>query len=252
MTQPMRILIADDSASLARSLSLVLRRRGHETEIARDGLEAVELALAQRFDVILLDIKMPNLDGVEAFRRIHAAQPDAVVLMMSAYAVGDLVQDVLSAGVYRVLRKPVELTQLIQLIERAGGDYAGPTVLLVDDHDGSRTMLERILSRRGCTVHTADTGEKAIALASEHAFDLLFVDMKLPTIDGLETCLALNALQPRPPAVVMTAYWDETGDRVKAALGCCAKACLRKPLEIEEVLRLVEELAEPHLPRSAS
>lgn len=243
MTRKTKILIADDSESLARSMSLVLRRRGYEITTARDGVEAVRLALAEDFDLIFLDVKMPNLNGVDAFNHIRAQKPEAAVVMMTAYTVEHLVQRALSDGVYRVLRKPLDMEQILQLITRVTAQREeGPTLLLVDDHEVARSILARILRRHGCTVHTASNGEDAIALAREQSFHLVFLDMKLPTIDGLDTYLGIKEAQPTTPVVLMTAFWEETAERVKTTLDSCAKACLRKPLNIEEVLQLVEHL----------
>jgi CheY-like chemotaxis protein len=245
-----RILVADDSESVARSMSLVLRRRGYDVSTARDGLEAVQRAVAERFDIIFLDIKMPNLDGVDAFRRIKASLPEAVVVMMTAYTMDEVVQDMLAEGVYRVLRKPVDLATLILLVEKVRAGLTGPAVLLVEDHPESCETLRLLLSRRGCAVHTAKTGEEAIERARGTALDVAFVDMKLPTIDGLDTFLGIHALRPDTPVVLMTGYWDEVVERMRAALDAGAKACLRKPLDLEEVLRIVEQVAAERAPQA--
>ena len=76
------------------------------------------------------------------------------------------------------------------------------------------------------------------------AYDILFIDMKLPTLNGLETYLAIREIATEAVAVIMTAYRQEMADLVDGALRKGAYACLYKPLDVEEVLRLVEGVSE--------
>jgi two-component system, NtrC family, response regulator HydG len=245
------ILIVDDNESLAKTMSFVLRRRGYDAVTARDGREAIEQAAAGDFDVILMDIKMPQLNGVEAYRKIKESRPGALVMMMTAYSVDDLVQQALAEGAYGVIYKPLDIEKVISLIERARSGPSGVRVLVVDDQPGLCTTLRNILARRGCVVSTASSGEDAIALAREQTHDLIFIDMKLPTIDGLQTYLAIKELRPHAVVIVMTAYREEMASRVSEALGACAYTCLYKPLDLENVLLIVDDLSERrHEPRT--
>jgi len=116
----MSILIADDNASLLRTLSLIMSHKGFDVTTAIDGIEAVERAKESPFDVILMDIRMPGMDGVQAYKRIKHIQPDAVVMMMTAYALDDLIQDAFKEGAQEVLYKPFGIDNLIALIKGLG------------------------------------------------------------------------------------------------------------------------------------
>jgi CheY-like chemotaxis protein len=251
MPGPPSILIVDDNESLAKTLSFVLRRQGYEAVTAKDGREAVEQATGGDFDVILMDIKMPRLNGVEAYRKIKESRPDALVMMMTAYAVDELVQQALAEGAYGVVHKPLDVEKVIALIDRARTGPSELRVLVVDDEPGLSTTLRNILARRGCIVSTAATGEEAIARAREQTHDLIFIDMKLPTIDGLQTYLAIKEFRPDAVVIVMTAYREEMASRVSEALEACAYSCLYKPLDLENVLLIVDDLSERrhHEPR---
>jgi response regulator NasT len=95
----LRVLIAEDETIIRLDLKQMLEENGMDVVgEARDGLEAVELARTTNADVGLFDIKMPNLDGIEAARRVYAERPMPIV-MLTAYADGDLVTRAIGAGV---------------------------------------------------------------------------------------------------------------------------------------------------------
>jgi len=115
---------------------------------------------------------------------------------------------------------------------------------VVDDDPETCTTLRNILTERGYTVGTAGTGEEAIAMAQNRTYKLIFIDMKLPTINGLKTYLGIKELNPEAVAIIMTAYRQEMADLVEEALSKNVYACLYKPLNIEMLLSLMEEIME--------
>jgi two-component system response regulator HydG len=244
MEQKASILIVDDNVSLCRTLSLVLGRQGYAVNTAKDGLEALARVQESPFDMIFMDIKMPLMDGVETYRRIKKIRPEAVVMMMTAYAVEDLVQQALEEGAYGIVYKPLDIGKVVTVIEEAKETQEGVLVLVVDDDPGICITLKNILIKKGYEVGIAYTGEEAITMAREKAYDIIFIDMKLPTITGLETYLSIRKINPEVVAIMMTAYRQGMSDLVEEALRSDVYTCLYKPLEIEEVLKLVGEIRE--------
>jgi response regulator NasT len=115
----MRILIAEDETIIRLDLRELLERSGFEVVAeARDGEEAVELALAESPDLALLDVKMPKLDGIDAARRILEERPMPIV-MVTAYGEKELVARAVEAGVFGYLVKPFRETDLLPAIEMA-------------------------------------------------------------------------------------------------------------------------------------
>lgn len=239
-----RILIVDDNLSLCKTLSFVLGHKGYTVTTAQDGPEAIERVKENPFDMIFMDIKMPLMDGVETYRRIKKIRPEAIVMMMTAYAVEELVQEALQEGAYGITYKPLDIERMIAVIEEATEAREGALILVVDDDPGTCITLRNILVRRGYKVGMAHSGEEAIAMAQKAAHDIFFIDMKLPTINGLETYLAIRAIDPQVVAIMMTAYRQEMADLVEEALHNHAYTCLYKPLEMEELLRLLDEIRE--------
>ncbi len=238
------ILIVDDNVSLARTMSFVLKRKGFTVVTAKDGLEAIERVREMPFDIILLDIKMPIMDGVETHREIKKIRPKAVVVMMTAYSVEDMVREALQDGAYGVIYKPVDMDKVIALIEESSKAKQGSLIMVVDDDPAICSTLKNILVGRGYRVGVAHSGEEAIDMAQENAYDIAIIDIKLPAINGLETYLAIKQVNPGLIAIMMTAYRQEMADLVEEALRNNAYTCLYKPFEIENVLKLVNAIQE--------
>ena len=238
------ILIVDDNISLCKTMSFALEHKGYAVTTAKDGPEAIARVEESPFDIIFMDIKMPLMDGVETYKRLKKVRPEAVVMMMTAYAVENLIQEALQEGAYGVIYKPLDIEKVIVLIERAREAKQGALILVVDDDPGICITLKNILSNQSYKVCTANTGEEAIARARKKDYDVIFIDMKLPTINGLETYLAIKETNPEAVAIMMTGYRQEVADLVEEALDNHAYACLYKPLDMEELLSLVDDIRE--------
>ena len=242
MNHKANILIVDDNISLCKTMSFVLGRKGYAVTTAKDGPEAIERVKETPFEMIFMDIKMPLMDGVETYRRIKQIRPKAVVMMMTAYAVEDLVQEALEEGAYGIIYKPLDIEKVVAVIEEARQAREGALVLIVDDDPATCITLRNILTKKSYQVGIAYTGEEAIAMAQEAVLDIIFIDMKLPTINGLETYLAIRGINPQVVAIMITGYRQEMAELVEEALRNHAYTCLYKPIDMEELLGLVDEI----------
>ena len=240
-----RIMIVDDNVNLCRTMSLILKGKGYDVTVANNGSEAIERAReTKHFDIVFIDIKMPLMDGVETYKQIKKIIPRAAVVMMTAYAVEDLIQEALEEGAHGVIYKPVDIDKAIALIEETKETRKGALIMIVDDDPAICTTFRKILQKRACKVGTAQTGEEAIAMAREESYDIYFIDIKLPTMNGLETHLAIRRIRPEAITIVITAYAQEMSDLIDAALQEGAYSCMHKPLDMPIVLRLIEEVLE--------
>src|SRR3954452_3004856 len=97
--QPERasILIVDDDLDTCSNLSDILTDLGYRTEVAHDGLSALALARARHYDVALLDLKMPGMDGLALYRELRRVRADTVAIIVTAYASGGTVEEALAA-----------------------------------------------------------------------------------------------------------------------------------------------------------
>jgi len=242
MTQKAKILIVDDNLSLCKTMSLVLNRKGYDVSTANDGFEAIDRVKNEFFDIIFMDIKMPVLNGVETYKKIREINDKIIIIMMTAYAVDDLIQDALKEGAYGIIYKPLDFENIVSLIENSKDTEQGGLILIVDDDLGTCSTLKNILIKKGYEVSISNTGEDAIKIVLEKPFDLIFIDMKLPTLNGLETFLALKKINPKIVAIMITAYSQEMDELVQDAIDKNAYTCLNKPIDIEVMLVLIDEV----------
>lgn len=115
---PAKILIADDEKPIRESLKIVLEEEGYKTEVAADGEEALAKIKMDNFDIIITDIKMPKLDGIQLLESATKISPDSFFIIMTAYASVKTAIDALRNGAYDYLIKPVEFDDLIIRIKR--------------------------------------------------------------------------------------------------------------------------------------
>ncbi|MCX7625483.1 MAG: sigma-54 dependent transcriptional regulator [Candidatus Sumerlaeaceae bacterium] len=114
-----RILIAEDDQSQRFMLSETLSREGYEVVCATDGVEAIERVRAEDFDVALLDIRMPRLDGLDALRQIHSMRPELLVIMITAFGSQESAMRAMKEGAYDYFTKPFNLDELRLVVRRA-------------------------------------------------------------------------------------------------------------------------------------
>lgn len=119
MEKRYRVLIVDDEVGFGDFISHYLRNRGFEVDVAARAPQALEVLRLQAFDVVLADIMMPTMDGLEMLRQIKEIAPQTVVIMMTAYASLDKAMKAITYGAANLLTKPFELSQLSQAINNA-------------------------------------------------------------------------------------------------------------------------------------
>ncbi len=114
-----RILVADDEESVRAMLGVVLRNEGYEVLTADDGKAALEIGRREQPDVILMDIRMPRMDGMTAFRVMRQEQLGAAVILMTAFATVDKAVEAMKAGAYDYIIKPFNIDELKIMLRRA-------------------------------------------------------------------------------------------------------------------------------------
>ncbi len=114
-----KILLADDEAHIRKFVGLLLRKVGNPTLVeARDGQDAVDTFAREGPDLVLLDVSMPALDGVQALERIRQADPDAVVIMLTSLTNRQTIEECLRLGAVGYLRKDLPHPELLAELQR--------------------------------------------------------------------------------------------------------------------------------------
>jgi len=110
------ILIVDDNRSMADALFDILVLKGFETFVASSGEEALQILHEHPIDVLLTDVIMAEMDGVELYRQTREAYPQLITVLMTAYAADELIQQGMAEGIKTVLTKPIDIDFLVLLL----------------------------------------------------------------------------------------------------------------------------------------
>ena len=233
------ILVVDDIRSIRVTLGGILEDKGHNVVTVENGYQAIEAVKKTFFDIIFTDIKMPGINGVQTFREIKKIHPKAVVVMMTAYSVEELLKEALDEGAYATVYKPFDVDKIIAVIEEV---LQGKTlILVVDDRFSDRETLKTILEEKAYRVATAVDGPEAIAMVKSKHYDIIFMDVVLPGIDGVETFEHVKEIDPEATVIMMTGFTEE--DLLRKAVSDGAYTCIHKPFNMEKLIELVEGIS---------
>jgi two-component system sensor histidine kinase/response regulator len=265
----LKVLAVDDTATNRRVLEAYLGSWGMRVTSCPDGPDALEALhrAAERgepFDVAVLDYNMPRMDGVELARRITESPQLRSLRLVMLTSSGTGHNAARDAGVSEFLTKPVRQSRLYDAIASAmyhapaaqqqrapldgreagmgdedrsiNGD--GALILIAEDHDVNRILMERLLVKRGHRTVAAATGLEAVQLAGRDEIDLVFMDCQMPELDGYTATERIRADElaragRRLPIVAMTAH-AMAGDRDKC-LAAGMDDYVAKPLRPDEV-----------------
>jgi DNA-binding NtrC family response regulator len=238
MSVPKAVLIVDDEESMRETLGDILESRGYAVAKAATGEAAVELCSNNAYDAVLMDVRMPGLDGVEAFHRIRRHREGARVILMSAYTTDSLKDAALDGGAIAFLTKPLNIEAVVRLI----GEVKETAILVVEDDTNEAELMSRVLKAQGYWVRAARTPPDALELAEQVRFDIIFIDMRLPAMNGLELYLAIRKITPSAVAIMVTGGEQEFEDLAREAVRRTAYTLIRKPLDMDEIIVLLERI----------
>ncbi len=238
MNHKLRILVVDDDHNMAKTLTDVLRVKGHEAQVAHSGAQALEKAAQGELDCVLSDVKMPGMDGVELHRALKARQPDLPVVLMTAYSSDSLVNQGLEQGAIAALTKPLDLGLLLAFFSFLRQERS---IAIVDDDPNFCKTLGDLLRARGFAVTTITDPHGVLErLGTDKGVVLL--DMKMNSVGGLEVLREIREQYPHLPVILVTGHRQEMAPEIEAALEIGAYTCLYKPVEMERLFELLTQI----------
>lgn len=238
--QTASILVVDDDVDTCQNLSDILTDIGYEVTVAHNGAQALEEIRQRPFDIALLDLKMPGMDGLTLYREIKKLRADTIAIVISAFISPEHEAAAYGAGCLRVLSKPVDFSTLLPLL---GTAIQQPTVLIVDDDHDLCLSLWDVLREQGYRVGLAHDEKQAAVRLQERPFDLVLLDMKLPFGDGSSVLRHVQQINPDARVVLITGYREEMADVIQRALSDGADTVLYKPFPVPLLLETVRRLA---------
>lgn len=235
-----RILIVDDEPDICANLWDILTDLGYQVNTAHDGFVALDLVKKHVYDVALLDLRMPGMDGLELYRRIREVSAGTVAIVVTAYAGSEAAKSACAAGAWRIVPKPVDTGSLLGLVAQA---LETPLILVVDDDRDLCENLWDLLHERGYRVHLAHDAPEAEQALRERKFHVVLIDMKLPAGDGHQVLRTMQKINREARTVLITGHAAEMEAKVQEALQAGANAVCYKPFDVEKLLSTVQKLS---------
>ena len=125
MNAQKQILVVDDNPSMTKTLADILTTKGFVVHAVYSGAEALKILQDQPVDILLTDVRMPDMNGVELYRETRETHPHLITVLMTAYAADDIIQQGLEEGIKTVLTKPLDIDFLLTILSAAINTYAG-------------------------------------------------------------------------------------------------------------------------------
>lgn len=233
-----KILVCDDQEIVREVVAGFLQRKGYEVLKAKDGKECLAFIKDGTFDAVFLDIKLPNMDGIAVMREIGKLNVKTQVILMSGFDPSlDQSSDSDSYGA-KFLAKPFALDSVIQILS-AGGHKAHNRILVVDDQDMLRDMLKDYLSAKGYEILEAKNGKECVESLNHYNVDAIFMDVRMPEMDGLAALEKLREKGIKTPVILMSGYGEVSS--VEDALKRGAQNFLPKPFKLEKALEMLNQ-----------
>ena len=263
MTAP-HVLIVDDDPALLAALPEALRLRmdGVTVDTADSGAAALDRIAAREYEAIVIDVKMPGMDGLALLAEIRARRPDTPVLMITGHGEHALAIQALRGGAYDFIQKPIDRDHFVaalsramrahalnrrgkdrqvalerctgeleQIVEKFGRGSEQPRVLIVDDDPALLQALPQALQLRMAevTVETADSAAAALDRIAARDYDAIVTDIKMPGMDGLALLAEIRRRQPDTPILIITGHGEY--DLSVRALRAGAYDFIQKPID---------------------
>lgn len=246
-----KILAIDDSTSVLRLYQDLLSESNAEIDIASNGQQGLDLALKNAYDIIITDVDMPRMDGIELCQQLRSnPQTSKIPIIISSIFNSDKdIERGFTTGASAYLGKnevPQFLVKTVNELLWKKKQFQQRKVLVVDDSRSIQQLVAQELADNGFIARTAENGRKALELLSAESPDLILSDINMPTMDGFELCKTVKAdpAYATIPFVVMSTNDDRSHMNRMVQYG--AAAYLVKPFNINQLIVLIEKILSDH------
>jgi len=230
------ILVVDDDKNFIYSLTEVLQMQNWNIDVATNGFDAARMVTEKDYNLVLLDVNMPGINGIETFHKIKEISPKTIVFMMTGGPMDNL-RNLQEQGISVAFQKPLDMVRLIDMISNLEQKM---NVLIIDDDAGHTAILSDILIKKGFNVLAARTGKDGLGILAETNIDIILLDIKLPDIDGIELLELIKKVKPKAATIAITGY--SVNQVMEKVIQKGAYTCFIKPVNLDLLVQEMELL----------
>ncbi len=235
------ILVIDDERLLCNLLQEVLSARDYKVYTAHNGRDGIEAFRQRQPQITLLDLHLPDIEGIEVLKKIRKISQNAGVAILSGSTSDKQEWEARKLGVTDFLTKGLSTGDLIHAVEsaltrRAGRpspSHNGNSILIVDDEIQICELLAEYLSQRGHHVHSAHDGATALAFVDKEHPQLIILDLDMPGMHGVDVFRKLREKNYRGGIMMMTGSRDE--QLLNTAMSLGPIDLVGKPFDLERI-----------------
>jgi CheY-like chemotaxis protein len=251
-----KILVIDDDRMNCELIQSVFTRHGYQVLSATSGIEGLTIFRQQAPRVTILDLRMPEMDGLTVLKEIRAYDPHAPVIILGGGATEEQENQARGLRVTDFIRKGLSLDVLVECVNRVvqlpaksvsalpgmAGSAAvadtGETILVVDDEPLVCDLLVQFLSLRGYRALGVRDGAEALSMVEQAPPDLILLDLFMPGMDGVEVLRQLRQREYTGGVIIITGSHDE--DSLEEAWSLGPQEVIGKPLDLEQLLTSIQ------------
>ena len=230
------VLVVDDDRQMVQTLCAVLRLHGWDPTPGYSGEEAIQAVGTKPYAAVIMDVKMPGLNGVEAFRVIRREYRHLPVILMTAYAAHELLAQAEREGVLTILPKPLPLARLTDTLAELA--RTGP-VLVLDDEPEFLETLTTILSARHLNVIKAATLDQTLQLLTGTTPRVIVMDLQLGDLHPKDAVVAIKKISPEVLLILYSGHPELIDQTVAGLPSDWVHATLRKPFAPDRLVELL-------------
>lgn len=235
----LNILVIDDNRDMADGLGMILEDEGYQVTLAYDGRHGIKAFTAGHLDVVLIDFKLPDMNGVVVLHEIHKKDSKVRGIVMSGFRIEQLLSVVIDDGGVEVLRKPFEIERVLEVLGRIQNENI---ILIADDAPDFAEYLSAYLTDHDIKIMLARSRQEAVDGVLSSPVEVLVLDLRMPVIYCLEVYLELKQRGQTVKTIIVTGYADEEPDTVDVLRSVSVTGCLFKPFKPESMLRAIKRI----------
>jgi DNA-binding response OmpR family regulator len=243
------VLIVDDDRIIREQLEKELARNYFSTFTVADGSSALAVFTRESIDIILLDVRLPDMDGLAVLEKVKAEKPECEVIVMTGFGSHDVAIKALRCGAIDYLEKPIQsevLTAAIgraqeKLSEREDLTYKN-SLLIIDDDKTTLKALTRALEKEGYIVYSASNGKDGLNIIESNKIDVLIVDIQMEGLNGIEVLEQAKKMYMDIEGIMITGHRDQ--ELAIQALRAGALDYIVKPVHMEELYLSIQKAIE--------